>query len=184
MVGPRSTEPAVLWLTGLSGAGKSSIAADVCNRLRSRGLGVEYLDGDAIRTLFPQTGFTRSEREIHVRYVGFLASRLEHHGLIVVCALISPYRSSREDVRRMARRFIEIHVCTSLEECERRDPKGLYRRARAGEITHFTGIDDPYEPPDNPELSIDTAQVSVAEASDRVVETLLAPVTRAAVSAP
>lgn len=178
MIEARATEPAVVWLTGLSGSGKSTVAAEVCRRLRARGLRVEYLDGDTIRTLFPQTGFTRSERDTHVRHVGFLASRLEHHGVIVVCALISPYRSAREDARRMARRFIEIHVCTPLEECERRDAKGLYRRARAGELTNFTGIDDPYEPPHHPELSIDTAQVSVDEAADRVMDAVLAPVTR------
>jgi adenylylsulfate kinase len=165
-------EPAVLWFTGLSGAGKSTIAADVYARLLARGTTVEYLDGDAIRSVFPQTGFDRVARDAHVRRVGFLASRLEHHGVTVVCALISPYQTSRAHVRRMCRRFVEIHVATPIDICERRDAKGLYRRARCGEIANFTGIDDPYEPPPNPELSIDTTCLTVAAATDMVMAML------------
>jgi adenylylsulfate kinase len=161
--------PAVIWFTGLSGAGKSTLAHEVCTRLRAAGAKVECLDGDAIRSLFPNTGFTREERDAHVRRVGFLASRLEHHGVTVVCALISPYESSRQRVRAMCTRFLEVHVATPLEECERRDVKGLYRRARRGELTHFTGVDDAYEPPEHPELRIDTTGLTVAEASDDVM---------------
>jgi adenylylsulfate kinase len=164
-----TTEPAVVWFTGLSGAGKSTIALEVCRRLRMIGAGVEYLDGDEIRSRFPNTGFSRAERDAHIRRVGFLASRLEHHGVFVVCALISPYASSRQQVRQLCRRFVEVHVATPLEECERRDVKGLYRRARAGEITSFTGLDDPYESPVNPELRLDTTGITVAEAADAVV---------------
>jgi adenylylsulfate kinase len=162
-------EPAVLWFTGLSGAGKSTIAEEVTRRLIASEASVEYLDGDAIRNLFPQTGFTPSERDAHVRRVGFVASRLEHHGVFVVCALISPYRASRAHVRHMCRRFMEIHVSTPLTECERRDVKGLYERARRGEIPHFTGIDDPYEPPPAPELDIDTSEITVRQAADVVL---------------
>jgi adenylylsulfate kinase len=169
---PRRLEPAVLWFTGLSGAGKSTIAREVCERLSTVGVPVEYLDGDTIRDIFPNTGFSRAERDAHVRRVGFLASRLEHHGIFVVCALISPYRESRMSVRRLCRRFVEIYVSTPLHECERRDVKGLYGRARRGEITNFTGLDDPYEPPVDPELQIDTSAVSLSEATDLVMGVL------------
>jgi adenylylsulfate kinase len=155
--------PVVLWFTGLSGAGKSTIAAAVADELRRRNIATEYLDGDAVR-LFSPAGFSRADRDAHVQRVGFLASRLEHHGVTVVCALISPYAEMRQHVRRLCRRFVEIYVSTPLAECERRDPKGLYRRARQGEITHFTGIDDPYEPPLDPELVLDTTTFSVEAA--------------------
>jgi adenylylsulfate kinase len=162
-------EPAVLWFTGLSGAGKSTIAAEVYERLRLLGVRAEYLDGDIIRNVFPNTGFTRIERDAHIRRVGFLASRLEHHGVFVVCALISPYVESREYVRSLCKRFVEIHVSTPLQECERRDVKGLYGRARRGEIIHFTGLDDPYEAPEQPELRIDTSEIGVSAAADLVL---------------
>jgi adenylylsulfate kinase len=165
-------EPAVLWFTGLSGAGKSTIAQEVYARLLAVGTRVEYLDGDAIRDLFPNTGFTKTERDAHIRRVGFLASRLEHHGVFVICALISPYLESRAYVRTLCRRLLEIHVATPLPECERRDVKGLYHRARRGEIANFTGIDDVYEPSPAPELRIDTTGISVSEAADLVMKTL------------
>ena len=165
----RERTPAVLWLTGLSGAGKSTLAEAVERELRGCGLPTEYLDGDAVRILSP-AGFTRDERDAHVRRVGFLASRLEHHGVTVVCALISPYRDARDYVRRLCRRFIEIHVATPLEECERRDVKGLYARARRGELAHFTGIDDPYEPPGHPDLAVDTTALTVDQAARRIIQ--------------
>jgi bifunctional enzyme CysN/CysC len=168
------TEPvqaAVVWLTGLSGAGKSTIAQRVCEELRGLGRRVEHLDGDGIRDLFP-TGFTREERHEHNRRMAYLASRLEHHGVIVVASFVSPYRESRAFARGLARRFLEVHVATPLEECERRDVKGLYARARRGELRRFTGIDDPYEPPLDPELLIDTRAVPVEEASRRILERL------------
>jgi adenylylsulfate kinase len=162
--------PAVLWFTGLSGAGKSTVATAVERRLREMSVRTELLDGDAVRALSP-TGFTRQDREAHVARVGFIASRLEHHGVTVLCALISPYRSSRDGVRELCRRFIEIHISTPLGECERRDVKGLYARARRGEVRQFTGIDDPYEPPVNPELTIDTTEMTLDAAVARVLET-------------
>ena len=165
-------EPAVIWFTGLSGAGKSTIAREVCARLLATGARVEYLDGDEIRSVFPNTGFTRPERDAHIRRVGFLASRLEHHGVLVICALISPYLESRAYVRGLCRRFVEIHVSTPLSECERRDAKGLYKRVRRGEIANFTGIDDIYEPSAAPELRIDTSRMSVQAAADRVMAAL------------
>jgi adenylylsulfate kinase len=173
MVGGKSAmEPAVIWFTGLSGAGKSTIARELRARLLALGARVEYLDGDEIRALFPNTGFTRPERDAHIKRVGFLASRLEHHGVFVICALVSPYRESRAEVRRLCRRFVEVHVSTPLSECERRDVKGLYTRARRGDIANFTGIDDPYEAPDAPELRFDTREMSVDAAVERVMAAL------------
>jgi adenylylsulfate kinase len=163
---------AVLWFTGLSGSGKSTVASHVCETLKCRGVEVEYLDGDAIRSVFPTTGFTRAERNEHVRRTGFLASRLEAHGVTVVASFVSPYRESRDFVRGLCRTFIEVYVATPLEECERRDVKGLYARARRGEISNFTGISDPYEAPEHPEISFDTRTVSVDEATARILERL------------
>ena len=159
-------QPSVIWFTGLSGSGKSTIADSVEAELRRRGFKVERLDGDTL------TGFTREERDTHVRRVGFLASKLEQHGVFVVASFVSPYRDSRAFVRGLCSSFIEVHVATPLEECERRDVKGLYAKARRGEIRNFTGIDDPYEPPSNPELVIDTREVSVEEAANRVLRIL------------
>jgi adenylylsulfate kinase len=159
----------VLWFTGLSGSGKSTIAERVRGELERRGVELEYIDGDALREVFPQTGFTREEREEHLRRTGYMASRLAAHGVTVVASFVSPYRESREFIRRLCPGFLEIFVATPLEECERRDVKGLYARARRGEIRNFTGIDDPYEPPEHPELTLDTRALSVDECVDRVL---------------
>jgi adenylylsulfate kinase len=169
--GRERTRPApVLWFTGLSGSGKSTIAARVHEALARRGLDVEYIDGDALREVFPSAGFTRAERDEHLRRTGYMASRLAEHGVTVVASFVSPYRESREFIRALCRDFVEIYVSTPLEECERRDVKGLYARARRGEIRNFTGIDDPYEPPEHPELTLDTRALSV----DQCVATVLA----------
>lgn len=159
----------VLWFTGLSGAGKSTLAVAVDHALRERSVPTELLDGDAIRALSP-TGFSRADRDAHVQRVGFLASRLEHHGVTVLCALISPYAGARGAVRAMCRTFLEIYVSTPIEECERRDPKGLYARARRGEIGSFTGVSDPYEAPTAPDLVIDTSRVELEAAVASVLE--------------
>jgi adenylylsulfate kinase len=164
--------PAVVWFTGLSGSGKSTIARELRRRLEELATPVEYLDGDEIRSLFPGTGFTRPERDAHIRRVGFLASRLERHGVTVVTALVSPYRDSRGFARSLCRRFVEVYVATPLDECERRDPKGLYARARRGEIAHFTGIDDPFEPPESPEVVVDTRHTTVEEAVGAILRRL------------
>ena len=160
----------VLWFTGLSGSGKSTIAVRVHEELLRRGVDVEYIDGDALREVFPNTGFTRAEREDHLRRTGYMASRLAAHGVTVVASLVSPYRASRELIRTLCREFVEIYVATPLEECERRDVKGLYARARRGEIKNFTGIDDPYEPPEHPELTLDTRALSVEQCVALVLE--------------
>lgn len=168
----KETPSAVLWFTGLSGSGKSTIAQYVFGYLAKGGFRVESLDGDSIRDIFPNTGFTRSEREAHIQRVGFLASRLERNGVFVVASLVSPYEASRQFVRRLCSNFIEIYVATPLEECERRDVKGLYAKARRGEIQHFTGIDDPYEPPVNPELTLDTTKTNVEDAGNAILALL------------
>jgi adenylylsulfate kinase len=161
---------AVLWFTGLSGSGKSTIAERVHAELERRGTEVEYIDGDALRSVFPNTGFTREQREEHLRRTGYMASRLEAHGIMVVASFVSPYRESRDFIRKLCRTFVEIYVSTPLGVCERCDVKGLYARARRGEIRNFTGIDDPYEPPEHPELTLDTRCLSVDQSVAKVLE--------------
>ncbi len=171
-LGRKKARPAVVWFTGLSGSGKSTIAEALFEALQRGGVEAEHLDGDSIREIFPQTGFNREDRDAHIKRVGYVASRLERHGVTVVTSLISPYAESRDFVRGLCDNFIEVHVSTPLEECERRDPKGLYQRVRRGEITRFTGIDDPYEAPSDPEIVIDTTRVSVEEAMKTVLQRL------------
>jgi adenylylsulfate kinase len=169
---PEAPLPAVIWLTGLPGAGKTTIAHELRRLLEHRGQRVEILDGDAIREVFPATGFSRPERDAHVRRVGYLASRLEHHGVTVVASLVSPYRESRAFVRGLCRRFVEVHVATPLDECERRDPKGHYKAARRSERPQFTGVDDPYEEPVAPEIRLDTRGLSPEEAAERIMSSI------------
>jgi bifunctional enzyme CysN/CysC len=159
----------VIWFTGLSGSGKSTIAERLVETLRADGRRVEYLDGDAVRSVLP-AGFSRAERDAHIKRVGFLASRLEANGVTVVASFVSPYREARDAARAMCRRFIEVHVSTPLDVCERRDVKGLYARARRGEVANFTGVSDPYEAPLSPEVAIDTSRVPLEEAVKRVLE--------------
>ncbi len=161
--GKREVQPFVLWLTGLSGAGKSTLADRTAEALRKKGYKIQQLDGDTIRSVFPQTGFTKSDRDQHIRRVGFLASLLEKNGTIVISSFISPYRESRQFVREQCQRFVEAYVSAPLDVCESRDVKGLYKKARRGEIKNFTGIDDPYEPPENPEFTIPTHRQTVDE---------------------
>jgi adenylylsulfate kinase len=162
--------PVVVWFTGLSGSGKSTLARWLAGEMRTAGLPVEELDGDAIRARFPATGFTREDRDAHVKRVGALASSLEQNGVSVVASLISPYEESRQFVRGLCRNFVEVYVSTPLGVCEQRDVKGLYAKARAGGIANFTGIDDPYEPPATPDLVLDTSGVSVEHAGGRIME--------------
>ena len=159
----------VLWLTGLSGAGKSTVAERLYDELVALGKPVERLDGDVLRGVFPNTGFTKEARDEHVKRVGFLASRLEHHGVIVIAAFISPYRDARRFVRNLCGNFIEVFVNATLDECKRRDVKGLYQKVEAGEIKNFTGVDDPYEAPENPEITIDTTNQTVEESVNHIL---------------
>lgn len=168
----KKLKPAVLWFTGLSGSGKSTISEKVYPILKERGYRVEHLDGDAIRDIFPKTGFSKEDRNAHIKRVGYLASRLQAHGVFVIGSFISPYQESRDFVRNLCEDFVEIYISTPLEECERRDVKGLYEKARSGEISQFTGIDDPYEAPKNPELEIDTTDISVDDAVEMVIKYL------------
>ena len=155
----------VLWLTGLSGAGKTTLAFGLGERLFERGYQVYVLDGDRVRAgLNTDLGFSHADRAENIRRGGEMAALFEDAGMICISAFISPYRSDRETARRATRRFHEVYVKADLATCERRDPKGLYRRARAGEIEHFTGIDDIYEPPESAALVIDTAATTVDEA--------------------
>ncbi len=168
--GKEQIEPKILWFTGLSGSGKSTLSEALYEKLKDKGLKVEHLDGDSIRDIFPKTGFSKEERNRHIRRVGFLASKLEKNGVIVIASFISPYKETRDFVRNLCNNFIEVYVSTPLEECERRDIKGLYAKARKGEITQFTGIDDPYEVPENPEIEIDTTNMGVEEAVKMIMK--------------
>lgn len=162
----------VLWLTGLSGAGKSTLAEVLYEKIAAAGKKCEQLDGDILRGVFPNTGFSKEARDDHIRRVGFMASRLEHHGVAVVASFISPYQQARDFIRNLCENFIEVHVSASLEECQRRDVKGLYKKAIAGEIKGFTGIDDPYEIPEHPEIVVDTANQTIDESVNQIMEYL------------
>jgi len=159
----------IIWLTGLSGAGKSTIAEGVAARLRSEGSNPLLIDGDGLREeLCRDLGFSDEDRAENIRRAGAIALVAARSGITSICALISPLRRERDVVRTMAEsrgiRFLEIYVSTSLATCEARDVKGLYKKARAGLIPRFTGIDSPYEPPLNPELVIPTEQLGIDEA--------------------
>ncbi|HEC41695.1 MAG TPA: adenylyl-sulfate kinase [Bacteroides sp.] len=164
--------PYVIWITGLPAAGKTTIGEALAKTLKEQGQRVEHLDGDRLRNLFPGTGFSKDERNSHIHRVGYLAGMLEKNGVTVVASFISPYRESREFVRNQCNQFIEVYLSTPLEECEKRDPKGLYKKARKGEIKQFTGIDDPYEPPENPEITIDTSNRSIKETLELLMDFL------------
>jgi len=165
----------VLWFTGLPGSGKSTIANEVAHMLHRRGHLTYVLDGDNIRHgLNKDLGFSPEDREENIRRIGEVANLFADAGVITMTAFISPYRRDRERVRRLLGdgRFIEIYVNCPLEVCERRDPKGMYAKARRGEIPEFTGISAPYEPPENPEIELRTDSMSVEECAERVVEYL------------
>lgn len=166
---------AILWYTGLSGAGKSTLANKVEEKLFERGLHTYVLDGDNVRHgLNKGLGFSAEDRKENIRRIGEVAKLFVDGGVIVSTAFVSPYRADRDMVREMveAGEFIEIHVAASLDVCESRDPKGLYKKARAGEIKNFTGIDDPYEAPDSPEMSIDTGDKSLEECAAEIMNYL------------
>ena len=162
----------VLWLTGLSGAGKTTLAENLYAEISRLGKKVERLDGDVLRGVFPNTGFSKDARDEHIRRVGFMASRLEHHGVIVIASFISPYLQARNFVRGLCGNFIEVYIKASIDECQRRDVKGLYKKALAGEIKSFTGIDDPYEEPAEPEIVIETEQQTVDESVRQIMDFL------------
>ena len=166
----------VLWFTGLSGAGKTTISNIVEPELERRGFLVDHLDGDIVRThLSKGLGFSKEDRDINIARIGWVASRIARAGAVVLVSAISPYEEMRKHARSLVEQhapFVEIYVATSLEECARRDPKGLYAAAFAGEIDEFTGVSAPYETPADPEVTIDTTGVSPAESAATVVEQL------------
>ncbi len=162
-----------IWLTGLSGAGKTSVARCLEAELKSQNCKVEVLDGDLIRTWLSQgLGFSKKDRDINVRRVGFVANLLSRNGVIVIAATISPYQEIRDEIRAINQDFVEVYINTPLEVCEARDVKGLYAKARAGEIKGFTGIDDPYEVPKNPEVVCESVQETVEQSTNKVIGTL------------
>ena len=163
-----------LWLTGLSGAGKSTLATALGRELARHGIPVETLDGDEVRqNLSKGLGFSREDRDANIRRIGYVAKLLTRNGVVVISAAISPYRAVRDEVRREIGAFVEVHVKASLEECVRRDTKGLYARALAGEIAQFTGVSDPYEEPLAPELVVDTDREDVTSSATRVIDRLV-----------
>jgi adenylylsulfate kinase len=162
-----------LWFTGLSGAGKTTITQALEKKLREGGYGIEVLDGDVVRTnLTKGLGFSKADRDENIRRIGFVSHLLTRHGVIVLVSAISPYRDIREEVRQKIGDFVEIFVNAPLAVCEGRDVKGLYQKARQGEIKGFTGIDDPYEEPLNPEVECRTDLESLEESVAKVWEKL------------
>jgi adenylylsulfate kinase len=160
----------VLWLTGLSGAGKSTVAAKLGPALAERGHRVELLDGDEVRTNLCQgLGFSRQDRDTNIARIGYVAGKLAKHGVAVLVAAISPYRQARDLVRAEVDNFVEIHVAAPVQTCAERDVKGLYAKALSGEISHFTGVSDPYEPPLAPEIVLHTEAESVDESVEQVI---------------
>lgn len=162
-----------LWFTGLSGAGKTTLAKKIQKIMLKRGMRVELLDGDVVRTnLSKGLGFSKEDRDTNIRRIGFVASLLARNESVCICAAISPYAAVRREVRALHENFVEVYTKCSLDELEGRDVKGLYKKARAGEITGFTGVDDPYEEPENAEVIVDTEAEDVDQSVDRIVRFL------------
>jgi sulfate adenylyltransferase len=173
---PRYRQGVCIWLTGLHNAGKSTTANVLTTLLQEHGRQVTLLDGDVVRTHFSEgLGFSKEDRDDHIRRIGFVAAEIVRHGGIAVCAAVSPYRATRNDVRNMVghEHYIEVFVDTPLAVCEQRDTKGLYQQARQGKLKGFTGIDDPYEAPRNPEVRLNTVQHSVEENAYQILQALL-----------
>ena len=169
-----SREPgATIWFTGLSGAGKSTISNIVVERLRAAGRPVELLDGDVVRTnLSAGLGFSKADRDTNIRRIGWVCELLNRHGVDAVVAAISPYREARDAVRARVPRFVEVYAVCPIDVLSARDPKGLYKRALAGEIEHFTGVSDPYEPPLAPDVLCPTDSETPADSAARVLALL------------
>ena len=167
----------VIWLTGLPGSGKTTIAKALYPRLKESGFKAEFLDGDVVRKeLSPELGFTKQDREVHARRVVYLSKILSRNGIISIVSLISPYREFRRFARRetnMNNNFYEVYVKCSLETCITRDPKGLYKKALSGEIKDLTGLQDPYEEPEDPEIVVDTERQTVEECVNVILERVL-----------
>lgn len=162
-----------LWFTGLSGAGKSTLADIIERELRERGLNVEVLDGDVVRTnLSKGLGFSKEDRDTNIRRIGFVAHLLSRNGVAAITAAISPYRNVRRECREMIGDFVEVFVKCPVEVCAERDVKGLYKKALAGEIPQFTGVSDPYEDPENPEVIVETDKETIDESARKIMAKL------------
>jgi adenylylsulfate kinase len=158
-----------LWFTGMSGAGKSTISERIYARLRDAGVKVELLDGDVVRThLSRGLGFSKEDRDTNIRRIGFVCELLTRNGVIAIVAAISPYREVREEIRSRIGNFVEVYMHCPVEVLAERDVKGLYKKAIAGEIPGFTGVSDPYEPPEDPEITIDSSCEAIDECVDKV----------------
>lgn len=167
-----NSESAVIWLTGLSGAGKTTIAKILLQKLMSAGLQTELVDGDDIRQKFPGLGFSKTDRLLQAERVIELACTIENKNQFAIVALITPYSASRKLARLKCKNYFEIYLSTSLNVCIQRDPKGLYKKALAGELQNFTGISDPYEIPEHPDLVIDTESITAEEAAENIYQLL------------
>ena len=162
-----------LWFTGLSGAGKSELSQRVAKELRQREVNVEILDGDEVRTnLSKGLGFSKEDRDTNIKRIGYVCKLLSRNGTVAISAAISPYKEIRDFNRAQIDNFIEVYVQCSIEELTRRDVKGLYKKALAGEIKNFTGISDPYEPPENPEITVDSEKQSEEESFQIIIDYL------------
>ena len=163
----------VVWLTGLSGSGKTTIGRSLKTRLEELGMKVELLDGDEVRKqLSPDLGFSKNDREMHARRVVYLSKLLARNGIVTLVSLIAPYRSFRDSARKDIGDYVEVYVKTPLETCIKRDPKGLYKKALNGEITDMTGLQDPYEEPANPEVLIETERLTVEDSAEKILSIL------------
>jgi adenylyl-sulfate kinase len=162
-----------LWFTGLSASGKTTLAERVRDILLERGMKVEVLDGDVVRqNLSKGLGFSKEDRDINIRRIGFVCSLLTRNDVVAIGAAISPYKAVRDENRKLIGRFVEVYCKCDLETLKQRDPKGLYQKAIDGEIENFTGVSDPYEPPDNPEVVVDTANEDIDTCVGRITATL------------
>jgi len=173
-VAPGGQKGFTVWFTGLSGSGKSTIAEMLYHELKARHMKVEILDGDIVRrNLSKGLGFSKEDRDTNILRIGFVADLLTRNGVATICCPISPYKATRDAVRAQIGEFVEVYVHATLEElAQNRDPKGLYKKALAGEITGFTGVDDPYEAPEHPELVVDTMVETPEESLEKVLRTL------------
>jgi adenylylsulfate kinase len=162
----------VIWFTGLPSSGKTTLSLELKSFFDREGIAVEHLDGDVVRAILPGTGFSKDERNNHIRRMGFMASRLEHHGVVVIASFVSPYRESRDFARNLCNNFVEVYLATDIEECTKRDVKGMYKEAKSGQRQSMTGIDDPYEAPQTPELTIDTSMLSVEQSVGKILSYL------------
>ena len=171
--GRKEVKPAVIWFTGLLRSGKSEIAKKVYKEIKRKGYKAEYLDGHTVRHLFPETGYAREEVNMHIKRVGYLASKLEEQGVFVITSFLSPYRESREFVKCICKNFVEIYVDTPLEVCEKRDTTGIYEKARKGEIKHLPGVDVEYEVPNSPALKLEHKNDETINSMDLIIKKVI-----------